>query len=786
MSDLHTDAASAAAGIDLSQFYQVFFEEAGENLDNLEQMLLHIDLESAEDEDLNAIFRCAHSVKGGAATFGFKDIAELTHQMETLLDKLRRRELAPTSAMVDVLLQSGDALRAMLARHQGQGGDPVDTAELLFNIRSQVENGSAAGSVAPLPAAPAAAAAPLAAPARMEEPPQPASVAEPIQDAPASPAAPAPAAQSPAPAPAKKGPRMLELTVGPLQDISRADGIVELFKEIDGLGLIEPLDAGRAEDGMRRFKIMTTASDVDLYDLFGFHVSREQVRLAPLGPGYGFHPGAPGAPPEAELSDQRAAAVSDDSFGFFEGAPGAPSSPGAGPAAVNGASAGPIGANFAPPEHAKLAPAASSTESAVVSGASTPSSGGASGGPKAAAVAKPEKPSATAAQADSTTLRVSVDKVDQLINLVGELVITQAMLAQNSKGVDAALHQQLAAGLADLERNTRDLQEAVMSIRMIPMSMIFNRFPRMLRDLAAKLGKKVEMVQVGEATELDKGLVEKITDPLTHLVRNSCDHGIEAPEQRMARGKPEHGTITLIASHQGGSIVIEVRDDGRGLSRQKLLTKARERGIEAPDSMTDSEVWGLIFAPGFSTADVVTDVSGRGVGMDVVKRNITALGGTVEIDSAEGYGMTVRVRLPLTLAIMDGMSVGVSQECYILPLASVVESFQVTAETIKSIGGSGRVVEVRGEYMPVIPLEEVFSVPRIDQDRPPPIMVVVEAEGGRAALLVDELLGQQQVVVKNLEANYRKVQDVSGATIMGDGRVALILDVAALVRRSRH
>jgi two-component system chemotaxis sensor kinase CheA len=269
-------------------------------------------------------------------------------------------------------------------------------------------------------------------------------------------------------------------------------------------------------------------------------------------------------------------------------------------------------------------------------------------------------------------------------------------------------------------------------------------------------------------------------------VRNSCDHGIELPAERAARGKPEHGTITLVASHQGGSIVIEVRDDGKGLNRAKLLAKARERGLDAPDSMTDPEVYALIFAPGFSTADVVTDVSGRGVGMDVVKRNITSLGGTVEIDSAEGYGMSVKVRLPLTLAIMDGMSVGVGNECYILPLGSVVESFQVGADTIKTIGGSGRVVEVRDEYMPVIELERVFNVPRFDFDRSADIMVVVEAEGGRVALLVDELLGQQQVVVKNLEANYRKVDDVSGATIMGDGRVALILDVASLVRRSRH
>ncbi|MBH1988361.1 MAG: chemotaxis protein CheW, partial [Burkholderiales bacterium] len=397
--------------------------------------------------------------------------------------------------------------------------------------------------------------------------------------------------------------------------------------------------------------------------------------------------------------------------------------------------------------------------------------------------AKADKP---AAAPEASTIRVSVEKVDQLINLVGELVITQAMLAQNSRGLDPVVYQQLVTGLTDLDRNTRDLQEAVMSIRMIPMSTVFSRFPRMLRDLANKLGKKVELVTQGEATELDKGLVEKITDPLTHLVRNSCDHGVEMPADRLARGKPEVGTITLAASHQGGSIVIEVRDDGRGLSREKLLKKAREKGIDAPDSLTDNEVWNLIFAPGFSTAEEVTDVSGRGVGMDVVKKNITSLGGTVEIDSAEGYGMRVAVRLPLTLAIMDGMSVGVGEEVYILPLSSVVESFQVSTEMIKTVGGSGRVVEVREEYMPVIELEKVFQVPRFDWEHNSGIMVVVEAESGRVALLVDELLGQQQVVVKNLESNYRKVNDVSGATIMGDGRVALILDVGSLVRRSRH
>ena len=715
MSDMNADQ-SGGAGIDLSQFYQVFFEEAGENLDRMEQQLLAIDIEAADDEELNSIFRCAHSVKGGAATFGFADVAELTHQMETLLDRLRRHELEPTAPMVDVLLQSGDALRSQLARHQGAGGDPVDTSELLMKIRALV-SGQA------LPAS-----APTAVIAK------PASV---LASTPVETTVPATSAAKLA--------RGLELRVGPLNDPKDADNLVDLFNEIVDLGTIEPLDGGQASDGVRRFKVVTTSSDEDLLDLFTFHVAREQVALLPLTAGFGFHDGAPGAPPVENPPDP--------GFGFFDDAPGAPGST----ATANGSSPAPSGAS-------------SATESNPVA--------------PTRAAGKTEK--APAAALESSTLRVSVEKVDQLINLVGELVITQAMLAQNSKQIDTGLYQQLAAGLADLDRNTRDLQESVMSIRMIPMSMVFSRFPRMLRDLAAKLGKKVDFVTQGEATELDKGLVEKITDPLTHLVRNSCDHGIEMPADRLAKGKPETGTITLAASHQGGSIVIEVRDDGRGLSREKLLRKARERGIDAPDSMTDSEVWNLIFAPGFSTADVVTDVSGRGVGMDVVKKNITALGGTVDIESAEGYGMRVSVRLPLTLAIMDGMSVGIGDEVYILPLSSVIESFQVHEHTIKTVGGTGRVVEVRGDYMPVIDLERLFHVPRGGEEKTTSIMVVVEAEGGRVAMLVDELLGQQQVVVKNLEANYRKVDDVSGATIMGDGRVALILDVGSLVRRSRH
>ena len=721
MGEMMNESPSSSGNFDLTQFYEIFFEEAGENLDQMEQMLLQLDLENADDEELNAIFRCAHSIKGGAATFGFADVAELTHQMESLLDKLRRHELQPTAPMVDVLLESSDALRSLLARHQGKSVEPPATASLVQRI-SDLARGEAPASAPVSPPAPVA--APVVTPA------------------------PAPTTTAPLP----NGMRTLEIHVGPMDDPSEADSIAELFRDITGLGTIEALPNDQA--AKRVYRAQTTASDTDLMDLFTFHVSKELIHIVDMASGADAAP--TGDPATSAPSDNRsAAAVHTDpkDFGFFEDAPGAPA-PASTPAPVHPATSGEGStANAAP----KTTTAKAETRSA-----------------------------SSSTQMESSTLRVSVSKVDQLINLVGELVITQAMLAQKSRELDAAVNQPLLAGLADLDRNTRDLQEAVMSIRMIPMSVVFNRFPRMLRDLASKLGKKVDLVTHGEATELDKGLVEKITDPLTHLIRNSCDHGLELPEERRAKGKAEQGTITLSASHQGGSILIEVRDDGKGLSREKLLSKAREKGIDAPDTLSDNEVWNLIMAPGFSTAEVVTDVSGRGVGMDVVKKNIASLGGTVEIDSAEGYGMSVKVRLPLTLAIMDGMSVRVSDEVYILPLASVIESFQIKPSDINTVAQGAQLVKVRDEYMPVIELERVFNVPRFEFNATSPIMVVVEADGARVALMVDELLGQQQVVIKNLESNYRRVPNVSGATILGDGKVALILDTSGLVRRSRH
>jgi two-component system chemotaxis sensor kinase CheA len=702
--------------IDLTQFHGIFFEEAGENLDQMEQMLLELDLEHADDEELNAVFRCAHSIKGGAATFGFADVVALTHQMESLLDKLRRHQLQPTAPMVDVLLQSSDALKLLLARHQGRSVNAPPTDVLVSRISALAQNQPAV----PAPVD-AGSASTLATPAPM--------------------ASPAPVV----------GERVLDIHIGPLDNLDQADCIADLFREIEGLGRIEAITSERA-DG-KTLRVHTVSSDADLLDLFMFHVSKEQIQIVdaakqPLPDG--------AATPARPLSGKAA------EFGFFDGAPGLP----ANAQAVAAEPPAPTTPSANPDEPHQAAP----TQATQTQAQSTAAG---------ASIAAP-------APVESNTLRVSVSKVDQLINLVGELVITQAMLAQKSSELDASINQPLLSGLADLNRNTRDLQEAVMSIRMIPMSVVFNRFPRMLRDLASQLGKKVVLITRGEATELDKGLIEKITDPLTHLIRNSCDHGLELPQERHANGKSAHGTITLSASHQGGSILIEVRDDGKGLSRDKLLSKAREKGMDTPDTMSDSDVWNLIMAPGFSTAEVVTEVSGRGVGMDVVKKNIAALGGTVEIDSAEGFGMSVKVRLPLTLAIMDGMSVRISDEVYILPLASVIESFQIQPGDISTVAQSAQLVKVRDEYMPVIELERLFAVPRLEPNPNSPMMVVVEADGARVALMVDELLGQQQVVIKNLESNYRKVPNISGATILGDGKVALILDTSDLVRHSRH
>lgn len=726
MADLHQDGAGAGADFDLSQFYQIFFEEAAENLDQMEQMLLNLDLSAANDEELNGIFRCAHSIKGGAATFGFADVTELTHRMESLLDRLRRHEITPIPEMVDVLLESADASRSLLARHQaGNEGEALSTTDLVARIETLAEGRSAVPAAAAPAPAPTPAPAPVAAPAQAPAP---------VAAAPVSGGAVGTAPSS--------GGRSLHILIGPLERLEMAEAIKELFRDIPGLGRIEDLACDQPQS--RLFDVQTSSTDDDLLDLFAFHVAKEQVRITAAGASAEAAPAAvaaqaPAAEEHAHDPDAALASAAippaDEAYGFFNGAPGMPQADGA----------------------LAIQPAGAVAKPAAKTAAQTQQ-----------------------AQMESTSIRVSVSKVDQLINLVGELVITQAMLKQVSGGMDPGQAERLFAGLELLERNTRDLQEAVIGVRMLPVDAVFRRFPRLVRDLSARLGKQVRLRTVGEGTELDKGLIEKIADPLVHLVRNSIDHGLEMPEVRKAAGKDETGTITLAASHQGGHIVIEVGDDGRGLDRARILAKAVERGLQVPDNPTDAQVWDLIFQPGFSTADQVTDLSGRGVGMDVVRRNIQALGGEVQLESAPGRGTRVVIRLPLTLAILDGMVVSSGGEILILPLSHVLEALQPQPGDVRTVAGDGRVLRVRGEYLPMLSLSGTFGYGGGSAES---LVVVVEGDGQKLALQVEELVGQQQVVVKNLERNYRRVPGISGATILGDGRVALIVDVAGLARQ---
>ena len=698
---------------DMSQFHQVFFDETAEHLANMESLLLAIDIASPDSEDLNAIFRAAHSIKGGAATFGFADLADLTHVLENLLDKVRKHELPLSRQIVDAALQSGDLLKDMLAFHRGGVPVPGERVSVLKQALSRL----AVAEVAPLAVAHAKVAAPV------------------IQ--------------------------RLHIELHPPLALSTT----EVWQRLAGLGALEIIagEPATVEGGLPAIALLTTASSRDdVSEMLAFVLAPGSYRvLADItteDDGFGLfddvvHAPAPAAdvlleedgfglfaplPPAAPVTDDSLAAVAyeEDGFGLFQPLPVSAANPVPTPAPV-------------------LVPVAANARS--------------------------ESRSAGTQNAESS-IRVSTEKVDLLLNLVGELVITQSMLVQYGGGLDSVAHEKLLNSISLLQRNSRELQEAVMSIRMMPISFVFQRFPRVVRDLAGKLGKEVELKMVGEGTELDKGFIEKLSDPLTHLVRNSLDHGIELPQERQAKGKQACGLLTLRAFHEGGSNVIEVSDDGAGLRRERILGKARERGIAVADNMSDAEVWALIFEPGFSTAAEVTDVSGRGVGMDVVRKNIVAMGGRIDISSMPDIGTTMTIRLPLTLAIMDGMSVMVGEETYVLPLNYILESLQPRPEDVKQIVGRGRIVSIRGEYLPIISLADVFDITPQHIEPEQAILIVVEAGGQKYALMVDELLGQQQFVVKNIEANYREVDGLSGATILGDGRVALILDVGAIVR----
>ncbi|ART64838.1 chemotaxis protein CheA [Kushneria marisflavi] len=669
--------------MDITEFYQTFFEEAEELLSDMEQQLLQIDPSDPDGEQLNAIFRAAHSIKGGAGTFGFTVLQETTHLFENLLDKARHRELTLDPTTIDIFLETKDMLSDQLNAYRQQTEPDSAAYERICNtLKALAEEKGHGGSAA-------------------------ASATTTDQ----------PSMTGPAP-----GGAMVIRIAG-----VAADNATSLAEELALFGtVLEQQHAGE----VLTVRLETATGEEDIRAVLCFVVDDDQITF-----------------------ENAAAASSDDSLEMtaeewpveeepVHATPEAEKTPAVEPAGVE-----------APVEPAKAA---------------------------APAAKKPEQ--RVAASSENASLRVSIEKIDQIINLVGELVITQSMLEQGTSDFDPVTHGSLLSGMNQLQRNARDLQEAVMSIRMMPMDVVFNRFPRLVRDLAGKLGKQVELETVGKSTELDKGLIERIVDPLTHLVRNSLDHGIETPDRRLAAGKPASGKLTLSASHQGGNILIEISDDGAGLNRERILNKARENGLAVSDAMSDDDVWQLIFAPGFSTAEQVTDLSGRGVGMDVVKRNIAQMGGHVDILSRPGQGTTTRIVLPLTLAILDGMSVRVGEEVYILPLGAIKESMQVRPEDISTVTGNDRVLHVRGEYLPLVELYRVFDIPDAQQDVTKGIVMIVQSEGRSFALQVDQLIGQHQVVVKNLETNYRRVPGISAATILGDGSVALILDIPALSR----
>ncbi|ANO89602.1 chemotaxis protein CheA [Escherichia coli] len=644
--------------MDISDFYQTFFDEADELLADMEQHLLVLQPEAPDAEQLNAIFRAAHSIKGGAGTFGFSVLQETTHLMENLLDEARRGEMQLNTDIINLFLETKDIMQEQLdAYKQSQEPDAASFDYICQALRQ------------------------LALEAKDETPSAVTRLSVVAKSEPQD-------EQS-----RSQSPRRIilsRLKAGEVdlleEELGHLTTLTDVVKGADSLSAI--LTGDIAEDDITAVLCFVIEAD---------QITFETVEVSPKI----------STPPVLKLAAEQA----------------------------------PTGR------------------------------------------VEREK---TTRSSESTSIRVAVEKVDQLINLVGELVITQSMLAQRSSELDPVNHGDLITSMGQLQRNARDLQESVMSIRMMPMEYVFSRYPRLVRDLAGKLGKQVELTLVGSSTELDKSLIERIIDPLTHLVRNSLDHGIELPEKRLAAGKNSVGNLILSAEHQGGNICIEVTDDGAGLNRERILAKAASQGLTVSENMSDDEVAMLIFAPGFSTAEQVTDVSGRGVGMDVVKRNIQEMGGHVEIQSKQGTGTTIRILLPLTLAILDGMSVRVADEVFILPLNAVMESLQPREADLHPLAGGERVLEVRGEYLPIVELWKVFNVAGAKTEATQGIVVILQSGGRRYALLVDQLIGQHQVVVKNLESNYRKVPGISAATILGDGSVALIVDVSALQAINRE
>jgi len=681
--------------IDIEQFHGVFFDESDEHLDDMEQLLMSLDVESPDPEELNSIFRAAHSIKGGSGIFGFDALMNLTHVMENLLDKARNNELSVTADIVNVLLETLDVLKDTLNAYRDETPVPEDSIAERIKILNGLINGQSTDAAS------------------------------------------------------GDGDDASEVSVN-AQNESAQDDSFGFFDD-------EPNSAIEAADDSFGF-----FDDEPVYEALSHGDNTKSENNDDDGFGF-FDDEISNNTVDAQTETTKAeTAEVEQGFGFFEDAPSATN--------IN-TSLEIASSNNAQSASTQLNTATTSNNDKA------PTSGVA---PTTTQAKTPPKPPAKKSTArESASIRVDTTKIDAMVNLVGELVITQSMLSMIGQDVEGQVGERLQLAIDELQRNTREIQESVMSMRMLPLTATFNRFPRLVRDLAGKLGKQVELVLQGGSTEIDKSLIEKIVDPLTHLVRNSIDHGIEMPDKRVAAGKPEKGTVILSAEQKGGSIIISIIDDGGGLHRDKILDKARSNGLTVSDDMPDSEVWQLIFQPGFSTAEAITDVSGRGVGMDVVRRNIESIGGRIDIESSAGEGSAFFIHLPLTLAIVDGMCVSVGKQIFVIPLLNIIESFQPTKQQLKTLGND-TVLYIRDQYWPLVPLYDFMEVEDAALSPTEGIVVLLESSKKRFGVLVDALVGQQQVVIKSLEEHYRKVAGIAGATIMGDGKVALIIDADSI------
>ena len=712
---------------EFAQFQDAFFEEAAEHLAIVEEGLLALEQHPEDRDLLNKIFRSAHSIKGTSGMFGFNAVAQFTHKMETLLDLLRNGQKVVTPQIADLLLKATDCLKTLI--DASKGGSAVDE-ETVQRLTAELAAASASGI-------------------------QPSTSTTEVPKTNSTRAAADNHLYTIAWAP-------------PAWLFQRGLDPLQIFKELSTLGTLSEVtvETSKLPDLASMdpetcylswtMKLETTKNKNVVEAVFEFVREDSQLTIVEESKGQ-----------ESSVDSHPAPLTS----GGSESGPQ--------PLGEILVESGIVSRQTL--DHA-LAQQKRVGQILVEQNAATPQQV-----EQALQKQKQQESAAQSKKTDTASIRVDTDKIDKLINLVGELVITQSMLSDLGSRFEMRQMPVLLERMAQLERNTREIQERVMSIRMLPIGTAFSRFPRLVRDLSAKAGKKIQLVLSGEETELDKTVIESIGDPLTHLVRNSADHGLEPPEERLDNNKPELGTVRLNAFHEGGNICITVEDDGRGLNREKILAKAIKQGLIAEnEKLPDDQIWALIFKPGFSTAEKVTDVSGRGVGMDVVKRNIDALGGTVSIKTALGKGTTFTLKLPLTLAIIEGMTVRVGKETYIVPLLSILESIQPKADAIKTVVGRGELINVRDTYLPMMRMYEVFSLQPEYTEPTKAILLILETEGERVAVMVDEILGQQQVVIKSMEQNFRKVAGVAGATILGDGTVGFILDVRGMLEIARR